>query len=116
METSTPQAAVQRSQPVSAELKAEIIQACLQPGITMASVARAYQLKEHLVRDWVRRYKQDLAGLPASTSPLVPVTLTVSQPVPPVMLQFTRGKLHLCVQWPGELAEMCLSVLRESLR
>ena len=42
------------------EFKAQVIAACLQPGVSVAAVALANGLNTNLVRLWVKRYRESL--------------------------------------------------------
>ena len=116
----------------SAEFKAEVIAACLQPGVSIASVALANQLNANFLRGWVKAYRdQQLAGVtanthiepriePASCPPttLVPITLQTPD-VPPsgdIQIEIRRQQTVCQVTWPTSQAAACAQWLREILR
>ncbi|MNE15233.1 Transposase [compost metagenome] len=52
--------------------KAQIVQECLQPGVSMASVALRHGINANLVRKWIPAYRdRQIAALPA----FVPIKL-----------------------------------------
>ncbi|WP_092440815.1 transposase [Collimonas sp. OK607] len=116
----------------SAEFKAEVIAACLQPGVSIASVALANRLNANFLRGWVKAYRdQQLAGVTANTSiepriepancpptTLVPITLQVPD-VPPsgdIQIEIRRQQTVFQVTWPTSQAAACAQWLREILR
>jgi transposase-like protein len=116
----------------SAEFKAEVIAACLQPGVSIASVALANQLNANFVRGWVKAYRdQQLTGVTASMSieqhngsascpppTLVPVTLQAPdiQPSGDIQIEIRRQQTVFQVTWPTSQAAACAQWLREILR
>jgi transposase-like protein len=116
----------------SAEFKAEVIAACLQPGVSIASVALANQLNANFLRGWVKAYRdQQQAGVtantsiepriePASCSPptLVPVTLQAPDidPSGDIQIEIRRQQTVFQVTWPTSQAAACAQWLREILR
>ena len=116
----------------SAEFKANVIAACLQPGVSIASVALANQLNANFLRGWVKAYRdQQLAGGTANTSveariepancpptTLVPVTLQTPD-VPSsgdIQIEIRCQQAVFQVTWPTSQAAACAQWLREILR
>jgi transposase len=123
----------QRRRRHSAEFKAEVLQACEQPGASTAGVALAFGLNANLVRQWRRGRGVLRAGLSApaeraaSAQRFVPLEL--DQPSPPTLestsracdaaaidVQLRRGDLAVSVRWPAGNAAACARLLRELLR
>ena len=70
----------------SAEFKAEVIAACKQPGVSIASVALSHGLNANLLRHWIAKHERAAAAPPQvstlsntaptdATSGFVPVTV-----------------------------------------
>ncbi|HWW07993.1 transposase [Collimonas sp.] len=116
----------------SAAFKAEVIAACLEPGVSIAAVALANQLNANFLRRWVKVHRdQQLAGItantriepriePANCSPptLVPVTLQASdvQPSGDIQIEIRRQQTVFQVSWPTSQAVACAQWLREILQ
>ena len=116
----------------SAEYKAQVVAACLQPGISIAAVAMANQLNANLLRSWVNAYReQRMVGVPASInrdrslesanarSPtLVPVTLqtTDTPPSGTIQIEIRRQETVFQITWPASQATVCAQWLREVLQ
>ena len=112
----------------SAAFKAEVIAACLEPGVSIAAVALANQLNANFLRRWVKMYRdQQRAGAIANTSikpascpppTLVPVTLQAPdvQPSGDIQIEIRRQQTVFQVTWPTSQAAACAQWLREILR
>lgn len=109
----------------SAPFKAEVLQACEQPGASIAAVALAFGLNANLVRQWRRGRGVQRLGLVgavhAGDAPrFIPVKLeeatTRAGDSGGVELQAQRGGLSVSVRWPAEQAGECARLLRELLR
>lgn len=117
----------------SAQFKAEVLQACEQPGASTAGVALAFGLNANLVRQWRRGRGVQRAGLaPLAQSAAAGqrfVPLKHQDPPGPasepeaqfcgdgsIELQLRRGSLAVNVRWPAGGASECARLLRELLR
>lgn len=117
----------------SAQFKAEVIEACEQPGASTAGVALAFGLNANLVRQWRRGRGVQRAGLVPSAKPAAGdrrfVPLKVSDLSAPtaesasqsevsacIDVQLRRGDLAVNVRWPTASAAECARLLRELLR
>lgn len=116
----------------TAEYKAQVVAACLQPGVSIAAVALANQLNANLLRSWVNAHRdQQLAGVPAniridrSSGPancppptLVPVTLQAADTSPSgdIQIEIRRQETIFQIVWPTSQATACAQWLREVLR
>jgi transposase len=114
----------------SAQFKARVMQACRQPGVSVASVALSHGLNANLVRRWlngrgtgsgsalalgaahpVQRVAAGVAGT------FVPVQLGTADPTPrDIRLELRRGAATIVVNWPTREAAACGSWLLEWLR
>lgn len=123
----------------SAAFKAKVLQACNQPGVSIAAVALAHELNANLVRRWMNG--RDLGGAvfasptaavapnvatatvaaSASALPVQPRFLAVQlaqqpAPGPDIRLELHRAGATVSVSWPAHAAAACGAWLREWLR
>ncbi len=112
------------------EFKKQAIEACLQPGISMASVALANGLNANLLRRWVIERQEAVAGsvtLPDQhpleiTEPSIPglVPITVAMPeMPPsgeIKIEIHRNQTLISISWPVSQSTSCADWLRDLLR
>ena len=110
----------------SPEFRASVIQACLQPGVSIAAVALANGLNANLVRKWV--IEAHPRGLPASRSAstpeglppgptFVPLALPTSSAASgAIQIELRRGETTVSVSWPVSAAGECAAWLKEWLR
>ena len=93
--------------------KAQIVQECLQPGVSMASVALRHGINANLVRKWIPAYRGHLVqALPA----FVPMKLTPAiQPDQQmsVNIKVPLGQQKLTVKWPSSDPDGCARFVRE---
>ena len=115
----------------SLEFKARAMQACRQPGVSVASVALSHGLNANLVRRWlsegdsgccsalalgdahpVRRAASEVAGT------FVPLQFAAADAPPPsdIRLELRRGAATVIVNWPAREAAACGTWLCEWLR
>jgi len=116
-----------------AEFKEQVIRACGQPGVSVASVALANGLNANMLRRWVSeagRVGQVVAGgqgavavSAAGMSDGLPGFRAVHLPTPPaapgesdIHIELTRGPTTIIMRWPPGLAGACASCVRELLR
>lgn len=112
------------------EFKKQAIEACLQPGISMASVALANGLNANLLRRWVTERQEAVAGsvtLPDQhpleiTEPSIPglVPITMAMPeIPPsgeIKIEIHRNQTLISISWPVSQSTSCADWLRDLLR
>ncbi|WP_122284566.1 IS66-like element accessory protein TnpA [Pseudomonas syringae group genomosp. 3] len=94
-------------------VKAQIVQECLQPGVSIASVALRHGVNANLVRKWIPIYRDhQVPALPA----FVPINLaSVIQPSQqvPVTIEVPFGQQNLTVKWPSSDPGGCARFIRE---
>jgi len=98
----------------SAELKAQLLSECAQPGVSVASVAMSHGINANIVHKW--RRLAGAATLPAAS--FVPVALpapTCSAP-PDIRMELRRGATSMTITWPAAAAADCAAWMRELLR
>jgi transposase len=94
-------------------LKAQIVQECLQPGVSLASVAQRHGINANLVRKWMPVYRDCQA-------PTLPAFLPMKLPSPPrpdqqisVNIEVPYGQQNLTVKWPSADPVGCARIIRE---
>lgn len=105
--------------------KATILQACDQPGASVAGIAIAHSLNPNMVQRWRREARRGELTLP-DTPAFIPVTAAPtstrvthhSAPAVPLAIevQLQRGALQAQVSWPTPAAGECAAWLRELFR
>ena len=108
----------------SAELRAKVLQACSQPGASVATIARLNGLNANVVHRW--RVNERNAMMPAMQEPpsgflavnIVPEILIAPDPLPTpdIRVEVTRVNATIVVKWPLQDSAACAAWLRESLR
>jgi len=112
------------------EFKKQAIEACLQPGISMASVALANGLNANLLRRWVTERQEEAAGsaiLPdqrpleiaePTTPGLVPITVAMPETPPSgeIKIEVHRNQMLISITWPVLQSTSCAAWLRDLLR
>jgi transposase-like protein len=111
----------------SAELRAQVVQACRQSGASVAAIALRSGLNANLVHRWLRedgRFLDTGAGNPAAVSARAGAEFMPLQlPAPAVVgactdirVELRRGASTITVSWPLQGAHDCAAWLREWLR
>lgn len=105
----------------SAELRTRVLEACRQPGASIARVALENGLNANLVHKW----RQRAAEGQRAPKDVVPVAEFVSLPILPavaptlaadIRISIRRGGTTLDIQWPVSGAEACAQWLGEVLK
>jgi len=114
----------------SAEFKASVVQACLQPGVSMAAVALANGLNATMLRKWVMEAERvqrhsvlpapvavPSNAMPPEVGGFVALQLA-SEPAAPadIRIELQRMGTTISVRWPSTAATECAVWLRELLR
>jgi transposase len=109
----------------SGEFKNDLVQACRQPGVSLASVALANRINPSLLRRWVVQSNGACNPMPAlSTAPVpaeaqfVPVRLQGSDATSDgvIAIEVKRAGLSVSLSWPAQDTQGCTAMLRELLR
>jgi len=104
----------------SAEFKAQVAAACMQPGVSIASVAMANGINANLARRWVLEVERVAGETATSGASQTFVPLQLPAPVRPaaadIRIEVRRGPTTVSVSWPGTAAAECASWMRELLR
>ena len=90
--------------------KSQVVQECLQPGASVASVALSHGINANVVRKWLPLYRdQPSTNLPA----FIPLTVGVKcPPEASVIIDLPYGQETLTVQWPASDPEGCARFVR----
>jgi transposase len=113
----------------SPELKAEVVAACRQPGVSIRSVALAHGLSPSLVRRWLSPRANNAnadakprlsagQGATRSASDFVSVRIADRQAAGAgaIHLEIRRGSTAVTLDWPAHEAVSCGTWLKEWLR
>ncbi len=115
----------------SDDFKSEVVDACRQPGVSIAAVALANGLNANLVRRWMVEAGYAPSKKPAGcieagtleapgTAPqiasFVPVKLEPDARGPEIRIEINRHGTLVTVSWPTSAAGECGAWLREVLR
>jgi transposase len=104
----------------SAELKARVLEACRQPGASVARVALENGLNTNLVHKWRQRATEDGASRPVMSVPeFVPLPILPAVEVmssPDIRISIRHGSTRLDIQWPVSSARSCAEWLGEVLK
>lgn len=93
--------------------KAQIVHECLQPGVSMASVALRHGINANLVRKWIPAYRD-------IQEPALPAFVPMKLPSPPqpdpqvsVSVEVPFGQQKLTVKWSPTGPVGCARFIRE---
>ena len=114
------------------EFKAQVVAACLQPGVSIAAVALANGLNANFLRSWVKAHRdrqrgdvtigveRDPGSVPAKRSAptLVPVRVQVpsDERSSTIEVEIRRQQTVVAIRWPASEATACGQWLRDLLR
>ena len=110
------------------KFKAQVIEACLQPGVSVAGVALANGLNANYLRRWVKEHREQTGGRPVNgvvaigghvkPTALVPVTIEtpVARETGEIRIDLRRGGTAVQMAWPATHAALLGSVLKDLLR
>jgi transposase len=111
----------------SDEFKADAVAACMQPGVSMASVAMSHGINANLLRRWVRAAEMGVEPVSSSEAALlapktgtpatfVPLSLPAPNASAEIRIELRRGATTISVTWPADAAASCAAWMRELLR
>ena len=114
----------------SDDFKSEVVDACRQPGVSIAAVALANGLNANLVRRWMVEAGPaptkpagcngsgtlETAGSAPRIASFVPVKLEPGARGPDIRIEINRHGTLVTVSWPTSAAGECGAWLREVLR
>jgi transposase len=100
----------------SDEFKANVVAACMHPGMSMAAVAMANGINANLLRRWVRAAEMSIdselpRALPTPKRPatgtsaaFVPIQLPAKAQAADIHIELHRGATSITVSWPTDAA------------
>ena len=109
----------------SAEFKVQVINACMQPGISVAAVALRHQLNANLLRRWVATQEERNKAAPAREAMAIAPPAFVPLQLPPpesppaqqeIVIEVRRGGATVTIRWPSSAAADCAAWLQGWLR
>ncbi|MDH0572767.1 MULTISPECIES: transposase [Pseudomonas] len=102
----------------SKSFKAQVIQACSEPGASIANVALGYSLNANLVHKWIRLHNLKTTAVQPAFIPLHPQMLSAGSHAQPssICLEIQHSRTPIKMNWPVDSAAACASFLRELLR
>jgi transposase len=109
----------------SPEFKQKVVQACLQPGVSIAAIALHYRLNANLLRRWAAAHEVRGVAAPVHEPMIRPsaefVALPLQTPAAPptlqdILIELRRGAATVTVCWPSTAATECASWLQGWLR
>lgn len=107
----------------SEEFRQAVVQACGEPGASVAGVALANGVNANLVRKWMSKRgvkpsssKGERRGeLPSAIPEFVPVRVS-PESTSDIRIELYRGNTTVRIEWPTQAAGECGAWLREWLR
>ncbi len=104
----------------SAAVKTEILEACRQPGASVASVALAYGVNANMVHRWRAETNAQERGRrrQGELTEFVPLAVAAAPVVAAddIRIELRRGTCSITVAWPTSAAADCASWLRDLVR
>lgn len=100
----------------SAELKAQVLSECAQPGASVASIAMSHGINANVVHKW--RRLANAGAKPVPTVSFIPVALPepAASPQHDIRMELRRGATTMTITWPATAAADCAAWMRELLR
>ena len=114
------------------QFRAQVVAACLQPGVSISAVALANGLNANLVRRWVKEHREGVrsdvvvaeeggrgrAGREAAPAQFVAVAVEAAPVVSTgdIRLEVRRGETVVHITWPAAQAQACAQWLGAWLR
>jgi transposase len=106
-----------------AEFKAQVVAACISPGVSIAAVAMAHGVNSNLARRWVLEAERRGGGALATAASSAVPTAFVAVQLPPaetepatIRIELRRSTTTINVSWPCAAALDCAAWMRELLR
>jgi transposase len=116
----------------SPQFRAQVVSACLQPGVSLAAVALANGLNANMVRRWVKEHREGMGSVAAgpdqkghsqvkrAAAPAQFVAVAVGEeaavPGGEIRLEVRRGETVVQIRWPAAQAQTCAQWLGQWLR
>lgn len=125
--------------PYSEQFKAQVIQACNQPGASIAAIAQAYDINTNVLHRWRREHAREgryakPAFLPVTvltaqaaselnesiSDPLslaasVPMSESQEMPASEIQIECVRGNSKVTIRWPISASADCAAWIKDWL-
>ena len=109
------------------EFKLAVLEACGEPGASVAGIALANGVNANQVRRWMRErgIEPPSRSLPVRSIPagrdtepaFVPLPIPpIAAKTPDIRIEVRRGNTAVKIEWPGQAASDCAAWLRDWLR
>jgi transposase-like protein len=99
-----------------------VIQACQQPGVSIAAIALANGLNANMLRKWVIDSEGSNPAAATEHHQIAAGAQFIALPAPAasvqreIRIEVQRGETAIKVSWPTEAASECASWMRELLK
>jgi transposase-like protein len=111
-------------------LKAQVVEACVEPGASVAAIAMAHGVNANLVRRWMKvappigsdaskaasETRSQTKSLVSARSAFLPVQIDPAKPTADIRIELRRGAMAVIVSWPSTEAVACGRWLQDLLR
>ncbi len=108
------------------EFKQAVIEACCEPGASVAGIAMANGVNANQVRRWMRERGVEaptrrvpmpvIESAPGTALEFVQLPLAPEPELPDIRIEIRRGKTAIKVDWPVQASGDCAAWLRDWLR
>ena len=90
--------------------KAQVVQECLQPGVSISSVAISHGINANVIRKWLPLYRDQP---PATVPAFIPVKVSPKKQAElSVIIELPFGEQTITVKWPSSDPEGCARFVR----
>jgi transposase len=116
----------------SPQFRAQVVSACLRPGVSLAAVSLANGLNTNMVRRWVKEHREGVGAVVAvaektgqrqverAAAPAQFVAVAVAEeaalPGGDIRVEVRRGETVVQIRWPAAQAQSCAQWLGQWLR
>lgn len=100
----------------SKSFKAQVVQECQQPGVSVAGIALSHGINANVVRRWIPAYRN---AAPKNLPAFIPLKLepkTQTSPETSISIDVPCGQGKLTVRWPKSDPDGCARFVRELTR
>ena len=108
------------------KFKLAVIEACCEPGASVAGIAMANGVNANQVRRWMRERGIEIPKqrmlvpatqpVPATAPEFVQLPLAPEPELPDIRIEIRRGNTAIKVEWPVQASDDCAAWLRDWLR
>ena len=108
------------------KFKLAVIEACCEPGASVAGIALANGVNANQVRRWMRERGIEIPKqrmlvpatqpVPATAPEFVQLPLAPEPELPDIRIEIRRGNTAIKVEWPVQASDDCAAWLRDWLR